>query len=254
MSKSEWGKYIFITKKEGNKDLFHFDTGIGNKPKSVMVHQTRVDDCAYDRVLYHYYIERTPRISSEKQVEVIQLFPVELYLPVPECSAQNFISIGIAGRFNHPLWRFGNGSPSSSQMKALAGLWMHLKSEYELSNSDLFGHSHFGNPTCPGTVIDKWIERVRLTDHRNIKAKSILDVQNILHTLGYLEDDSLHGVYDINTRHSIKKFEKDYAGLGLVVDGSLDSSTSHVLEMAYNSFVSTGEPLPKCPKMEPESE
>ena len=73
---------------------------------------------------------------------------------------RNFISVCVGGNFSAEGY-VGKHIPTDAQIASLEKLWEHLQATLKLKKQAIFGHYHFGKPTCPGTVLSTKVEEWR---------------------------------------------------------------------------------------------
>jgi len=160
---------------------------------------------------------------------------------------QNRVSLGIAvcGNFVGDGWDDGDKAPTESQMKALEQLVEILQRNFNIPNTKVYGHYHFGKPACPGTAIKKWIERHRspardIVGDMELRDKTsaiyaqlrkmmsrdrIKFYQKALNTVGF-DVGKADGIIGARTSSGIRVFQRDNR---LNMDGIMGPVSTHRL-------------------------
>ena len=160
---------------------------------------------------------------------------------------QNRVGIGISicGNFVGEGYNDGEKGPTAAPMKSLAQLVEILQNAYNIPNTKVYGHYHFGKPACPGTAVKKWIEKFRSPSLEDVTEPDIRDrataiytklcqmfstdrikfYQKALNTLGYSVGRA-DGIMGTQTQSGIRSFQRDY---GLNVDGVMGPVSTHRL-------------------------
>lgn len=104
------------------------------------------------KICYHYTIEKSGKVYLVND-------PTDV---VWHCKGQNMESIGILvlGDFDG-VEHVGKSKPTEEQLASLRQLLDKLVGDYSLPRTEVYGHSDFGKPACPGFVLDKFIEGYR---------------------------------------------------------------------------------------------
>ncbi len=167
------------------------------------------------RICYHYGIR--------KNGEVVQMN--ELSSVVWHTSGHNTSGIGImmVGNFSGLGNTTAQSEPTSEQLESLAQLIIYLQNAFNLTNQDVYGHYHFGKPSCPGYTIQEWVESKRNELSSNIEnvQKSISEIQKRLNQLGYTAG-VVDGIMGVKTLSAIRNFQSDNH---LIVDGVVGPQT-----------------------------
>lgn len=97
-----------------------------------------------------------------------------------------FVSACFGGSFRALGWPDGHEDPSPVQLFAFETIWDRVRSIWNLTNLDLYGHFLFGKPTCPGDVLRGRIEAVRKTNEADVvKFNQARAQQEVLKRRGY---------------------------------------------------------------------
>lgn len=102
------------------------------------------------------------------------------------------------------------GEPTTEQIKSAIDIWNHLADEYGFGIKDLYGHYHFGKPSCPGISLSSLVECIR----NQYNFKNELDIKRFLKVFGFanvkdfqkkvgLDDDGIVGPM---TRRAMYKY------------------------------------------------
>jgi len=231
-----WQDYIFITNlKQPYEEYFDEESAFNR----VVVHQTGTSsilgELSSSNIPYNYYVDHTPLKDSGGRVEVFRTGEDINFVDDYNAPISQSVHVGVAGLFNHPRWVMGAGDPSSSQRKAVSGIWMYLKGELGIRDeSGLYGHYHFGDPSCPGSALETWIDMVRSSVHKQIDYKKLVDIQYVLKKLGYGKE--INGIYDDYFKNSVLNFSVDYKSYGLSQNGSVDDLKMDIIELVWAAF------------------
>jgi len=181
---------------------------------------------------YHFYIPKLPKVDSKQRIFVFQVNPLEnLTWHTKGCNTTG-VGVVCGGSFYHPQWRGGKENPTSSQMKAVSGIWMYLKEMFNLTDRGLYGHFQFGKAACPGQKLEEWVQRTRMAAPSEFSEDHWEDIQFALQELGF-DPGPLDGVYGPRTRGALQEFEELYKAWGMTVDGYWDDVTKDVLELVW---------------------
>ena len=107
-------------------------------------------------IAYHYSIEKDGTIFWCNLIEEA----------LAHTKGQNFSGVGVMlnGNFSGTGYQ-GKQDPTDEQLAALEFLLDYLVdfelADIGLSTDDVFGHSAFGKPACPGFIIDERLEEYR---------------------------------------------------------------------------------------------
>lgn len=157
---------------------------------------------------YHYGIESNGEIIQANEINDATW----------HVKGKNTVSIGImlVGNFNGVGHTLGREGPNKKQLDSLKWLVEKLQKEFKLSNTDVFGHYHFGKPACPGFALSEWIEQHR-SGYKQKKTipKTVKNLQKCLNDLGY-ECGKVDGIIGVKTLAAIRKFQ---AANRLHIDG-----------------------------------
>jgi hypothetical protein len=131
------------------------------------------------------------------------------------------ISVCFQGSFAGPFNPASELHPSPDQWRAKDELWGYLRHELGLRYSDLYTHSMFNKPACPGWMLENWVRSVRRQEMQEFDRdhKSKVDwreVQQALARLGFNQQWNVDGIPGLQTRIAVERFQR---AEGLVVDG-----------------------------------
>jgi N-acetyl-anhydromuramyl-L-alanine amidase AmpD len=108
-------------------------------------------------IAYHYTIEKDGTIfHCNKDTSITW-----------HTKGQNTKSIGVCligdfnGRAEDGEAYVGKTNPSKPQLKSLNILLNKMMIKYSLQPEDIYGHSDFGKPACPGNKVQTWLENWR---------------------------------------------------------------------------------------------
>lgn len=209
-----------------------------DKLKGVVVHQslesygTASGNAKYHVGPNHISEEGLPGLSYtifiERAGHTVLANPVECktysqgYGGRPGDENEEFLSICVGGNFSGPGY-VGNQEPTREQLDALTKTWEHLKEIWGWANSDLYGHYHFGKPSCPGNRLMEFIEQIR-----PITFISPVERQKVLKNLGYYKDD-VDGKWGPSSKAALVEFQRV---AGLIPDGVWGDKTSVAVKVA----------------------
>jgi N-acetyl-anhydromuramyl-L-alanine amidase AmpD len=163
---------------------------------------------------YHFGISKNGDIIQANELSSI----------VWQCKGQNSVGVGImlVGNFKGPGHDLGADGPTKEQYESLEWLIKYLINSLKLSNTDVYGHYHFGKPACPGYGAQDWIESFRNQVFTEIEVKmTISEIQDRLNKLGY-DAGPVDGVIGVKTLGAIRSFQ-EYNGL--IIDGVVGPQT-----------------------------
>jgi len=163
----------------------------------------------------------------EKNGRVILANPVDCktwsqgYGGRPGDENEEFLSICVGGNFSAPGY-VGTQKPTQNQVDALVNVWDHLKMIWAWNDFDLYGHYHFGKPTCPGNELTELIENIRpvayVTPHER---------QRALLKLGYYKGE-VDGVWGPMSKAALVEFQKS---AGIIADGVWGDKTTAAIRI-----------------------
>lgn len=138
---------------------------------------------------------------------------------------QHGVGVVVVGTYKSGAHPGGAEAPSKEAMSSMQELILdYLLPRYGLDpRRNLFTHSEFGKPACPGDAVTSWVESFRKTGN----GPSLLDVQKKLKALGF-DPGKLDGLWGPTTRTAVVKFQKSS---GLVPDGILGPKTLRKLSL-----------------------
>lgn len=221
---------VHATKKWGKRDP--------EKLKGVVVHQSlETYGTARGNAKYHVgpnHLSKTglPGLSYtifiERAGRVILANPVDCktysqgYGGLPGDENEEYLSICVGGNFSAPGY-IGTQTPKESQLELLKRTWERLKEVWGWFDSDLYGHYHFGKPTCPGNELSEFIDSIRPRTFT-----STIERQKALLKLGYYKGD-LDGKWGLVSKAALVEFQK---ASGHITDGVWGDKTSEAIKAA----------------------
>ena len=122
---------------------------------------------------------------------------------------EEFVSVCVGGNFSGPGYQ-GTQVPSSEQLLSVRKLWEELALIFNWTNDCLYGHYHFGKPSCPGNDLTELISSIRPRSFT-----SNIERQKILQKLGYYEGD-VDGRWGPASKAALVEFQRV---AGLIPDG-----------------------------------
>lgn len=135
---------------------------------------------------------------------------------------EEFVSICVGGNFSGTGYQ-GTQEPSEEQLSSVRKLWEELALIFNWTNDGLYGHYHFGKPSCPGDVLAKFI-----SDIRPVGFSSTIERQKALQTIGYYKDN-VDGVWGPASKAALVEFQR---AAGLVPDGAWGDKTTEAVKAA----------------------
>jgi hypothetical protein len=131
----------------------------------------------------------------------------------------------VGGNFSAPGY-VGIQKPTQNQRDALVNVWDHLKKIWPWTDEDLYGHYHFGKPTCPGNDLADLIQSIR-----PLTFITQMERQKALLKLGFYEGD-VDGMWGPESKAALVKFQKS---AGLISDGVWGDKTSVAIKEAMGA-------------------
>lgn len=138
---------------------------------------------------------------------------------------EEFLSICIGGNFYAPGY-YGTQTPTRDQLCSIEMVWGHLKEIWGWTDLCLYGHFHFGKPTCPGDVIAEWIDSVR-----PMVFVTTVERQKALLRLGFYTGD-MDGKWGPASKAALVGFQKS---AGIITDGVWGDKTSDAVLAAMGA-------------------
>jgi hypothetical protein len=169
---------------------------------------------------YTLFIERRGRVILANPVECKPCS--QGYGGRPGDENEEFLSICVGGNFSGPGYN-GTQEPTQSQLELLRRTWDHLKEVWGWTNSDLYGHYHFGKPSCPGNALMEFIDSLRPQ-----MFTSTVERQKALQRLDYYKGD-VDGKWGPASKAALIEFQKT---AGLIPDGVWSDKTSMAVKAA----------------------
>lgn len=104
------------------------------------------------RIAYHYTIEKDGTVYQVNDQTDITW----------HTGGQNLHGIGImlVGDFDGVDHK-GKSKPTNEQIGSLKDLLDHLTKQLSIDEKDVYGHSDFGKPACPGFVVTDFVKKYR---------------------------------------------------------------------------------------------
>ncbi|MCT4637438.1 MAG: N-acetylmuramoyl-L-alanine amidase [Bacteroidales bacterium] len=168
---------------------------------------------------YHFGIEKDGTIIQANSLKDITWHATN--------HNSNSVGIMLVGNFKGKGYDLGVSGPNNDQLKALEFLVKGLLSDLDLSYNNVYGHSDFGKPACPGYATDNWISdfKRRMSQTRNLL--SVNEMQTILKSLN-LYDGKIDNDLNMETIAAIKEFQFKH---GLTPNGFADDKTCDQLRI-----------------------
>lgn len=108
------------------------------------------------------------------------------------------------------------GHPNEEQLLAGLILWRVCRRAWNWQADDLYGHYHFGKPSCPGRSLEAVVEAVRANrPRREYDFASVTGRQQALERLGFYSG-AIDGLWGPNSKGALVRFQSDH---GLAADG-----------------------------------
>lgn len=183
-----------------NKIIVHQELGDGSIERVNKFHigPNGVSEKGCPHFCYHFGIQKDGTIVQANEVTDITWHTV----------GQNTTGIGImlVGNFSGKGYMKGEADPMPEQMQSLNILVNWLMKEYRIHRTQLFGHSDFGKPDCPGFVIDEWIAERKTNKIENANLLAVNEIQYKLKALGFYQG-FITNQMDYETLTALKKFQ-----------------------------------------------
>jgi hypothetical protein len=149
---------------------------------------------------------------------------------------KHYIAVCFGGNFSAPGY-VGSQVPTEDQIWAGTYLWFHLKSIFNFTNNQLYGHYHFGKKSCPGYKITELIEKINATTEPDLDVKydldaSIIDRQRALKTVGYY-NGKIDGEWGNISKTALVNFQKDQ---NITIDGVWGRQTTIAMLQAIRNL------------------
>lgn len=135
-----------------------------------------------------------------------------------------FLSVMFEGLFTADGIDNG-GEPTDAQMLSGLALWKVCRDLWEWDGSNLFGHTDFGKPTCPGDTLQNIIYAVRFNGS-GFNFNEIRGRQAALASLGYYRG-TVDGAWGVNSKKALVNFQH---AENLVPDGTWGSKTEAAIK------------------------
>ena len=135
---------------------------------------------------------------------------------------EEFVSVCVGGNFSAPGYE-GTQEPTGYQVRSVHQLWQDLALIFDWTNDGLYGHYHFGKPTCPGDKLAYLIDSVRPKNFT-----SSIERQKALQKLGYYKG-LLDGLWGLGSKAALVEFQR---AAGLIPDGAWGTKTTDAVKAA----------------------
>lgn len=133
---------------------------------------------------------------------------------------RQFLAVMFEGMFQGPgVSDPSAGEPNAVQIRSGLAVWEACREVWGWSEGDLYGHTHFGKPACPGTTLGAVVEAVRAQEEpepaADLDLTTVEGRQRALARLGYYEG-AIDGIWGPRSRGALTRFQGDH---GLATDG-----------------------------------
>jgi hypothetical protein len=201
-----------------HQSLDNYGTAMGNA--KYHVGSNHISEDGLPGLSYTLFIERTGYVILANPVECktySQGYGARL-----GDENEEFLSICVGGNFSGPGY-VGAQKPTQDQLVLLAKTWDHLKEVWGWTNADLFGHYHFGKPSCPGNDLTEFIDSLRPQTFI-----SVVERQKALAQLGYYKGKQ-DGQWGPASKAALVELQRE---AGLIPDGVWGHKTSEAVKEA----------------------
>ena len=125
------------------------------------------------------------------------------------------------------------GDPNEEQFLAGLVLWRVCRNVWGWQSDDLYGHYHFGKPSCPGAALSTVIDAVRVNAPKPAyDFGKVHDRQQALKTLGYYTAE-VDGQWGAMSKGALINFQADH---GLAADGVWGPRTQAAMNKALREI------------------
>jgi|TARA_Y100000034_G_C6737103_1_gene326880 N-acetyl-anhydromuramyl-L-alanine amidase AmpD len=136
-----------------------------NKINKIIIHQAASAGTIASINRYHITPGEQNHLSSKGAPHIAYHYTIDRIGNVNQCNTHNHItwhckrqntssiSILVSGDFDGGDYSGKDSNPSKEQLNNLNLLLDKLLDDLELTNQDIYGHSDFGKPACPGYAI-----------------------------------------------------------------------------------------------------
>jgi hypothetical protein len=152
---------------------------------------------------------------------------------IPGDENELYLGVCWGGNFVAPGYEPGNDmTPTMEQMQLARDLWAHLKTVFKLEDNQLFGHYHFGKPTCPGFLLMELVDDIRAQYNYGTVLGRDLNTpegrQAALKALGFYQG-ALDGEWGPQSKYALTQFQKAH---NLTGDGVWGNKTEDAIVAA----------------------
>lgn len=201
-----------------HQSLEEYGTASGNA--KYHVGPNHISEDGLPGLSYTIFIERSPRVILANPVDCRTYS--QGYGGRPGDENEEFLSICVGGNFSGPGY-LGSQRPTQDQLELLAKTWDHLKEIWGWTNADLYGHYHFGKPSCPGNHLMEIIDQLR-----PVTFISSIERQKALKKLDYYKGEQ-DGRWGPASKAALVEFQR---AAGLIPDGVWGDKTSEAVKTA----------------------
>jgi len=216
----EWGKRD-PTKLKGavvHQSLENYGSASGNA--KYHVGPNHISETGLPGLSYTLFIEKSGKVILANPTDCKTYS--QGYGGRPGDENEEFLSICVGGNFSAPGY-VGTQKPTQNQLDALVNVWEHLKGIWAWTDECLYGHYHFGKPTCPGNDLTDVINGVR-----PISFVTQMERQKALLKLGFYRGD-VDGMWGPASKASLVEFQRS---VGLIPDGVWGDKTTVAVRAA----------------------
>lgn len=204
-----------------HQSLENYGSAAGNA--KYHVGPNHISETGLPGLSYTLFIEKSGRVILANSVDCKTYS--QGYGGRPGDENEEFLSICVGGNFSAPGY-VGTQKPTQNQLDALANTWHHLKKIWPWTDENLFGHYHFGKPTCPGNDLTDFIESIR-----PVTFTTQIERQKALAKLGFYKGD-VDGMWGPVSKAALVEFQKS---VGLISDGVWGDKTSMAVKEALGA-------------------
>ena len=204
-----------------HQSLETYGTASGNAKYHVSPNHVSAD--GLPGLSYTIFIERKGRVILANPVDCKTYS--QGYGGRPGDENEEFLSICVGGNFSAPGYA-GTQTPTANQLELLKRTWEKLKEVFGWFDEDLYGHYHFGKPTCPGNELAEFIDSVRPRTFT-----STVERQKALQKLDYYKG-TVDGQWGPGSKTALTEFQKK---AGLIPDGVWGDKVSAAVKTALGA-------------------
>lgn len=188
------------------------------------VGSNHISDDGLPGLSYTFFIEADGKVIYANHIEDKPYS--QGYSDRPGDENAEFVSVCVGGNFSGPGYA-GTQTPTQAQIDSVRRLWNELAVIFNWGNDCLFGHYHFGKPTCPGNDLMEVIDSIR-----PMTFSSTIERQKALHRLGYYKGE-IDGRWGPVSKAALVEFQKVVSQVCSVkVDGVWGDRTSEAVKRA----------------------